>query len=130
MKKVLVTILAFTYLVVSSGATINLHYCMGKLVNWDFSHQQQSKCDVCGMQKADHKGCCNDKHKVFQIDKDQKTVEFSWQFLPLYTDAVIHHYGDLSAFHATSIAIENPVSHGPPLLSTIPIFLLHCDFRI
>ena len=37
MKKLLITILALVYLTVSSGATVNLHYCMGKLMSWDLS---------------------------------------------------------------------------------------------
>ena len=129
-KKIIVTILAFLYITIASGVVVNVHYCMGRLVSWDVSQQQKSRCATCGMKKAAHKGCCKDEHKTFQIDKDQKTVESSWQFLPIYTDAIIHHYGDLPALHTLSIAIENPVSHAPPLISTVPIFILHCHFRI
>jgi hypothetical protein len=52
MKKVLVTILAFVYLTISSGASINIHYCMEKLMNWDLTNKQniQSKCSICGME--------------------------------------------------------------------------------
>ena len=131
MKKLLVTILAFTYLAVSSGASLNLHYCMGKLVSWDLSHPQKSKkCDNCGMDKADHNGCCKDQHKVFQIDKDQKTVEATFHLLSVFSDIIIPVYGHLPGLHTSSIAVKNPSAHAPPLPGPIPIFLLHCHFRI
>ena len=130
MKKVLVTILAFTYLAVSSGATLNLHYCMGKLVSWDLSHQQDAKCGTCGMKKAGHKGCCKDEHKTFQIDKDQKTTESAFHYLPLFSDVIIPTYGALAGLPVSSIAINYPTSHAPPPIRPIPIFVLHCHFRI
>ena len=36
MKKAIVSILAVLYLCSSAGATVHLHYCMGKLVNWSW----------------------------------------------------------------------------------------------
>jgi len=130
MKKVLVTILAFTYLAVSSGATLNLHYCMGKLVSWDLSHKQEGKCGTCGMEKVGHKGCCKDEHKTFQIDKDQKTAESAFHYLPVFSDVIILTYGALGGTPASSLAVTYPTSHAPPLISQVPIFLLHCHFRI
>ncbi|HSC39381.1 MAG TPA: hypothetical protein VLD19_15970 [Chitinophagaceae bacterium] len=130
MKKVLVTILAFTYLAASSGATLNLHYCMGKLVSWDLSHKQEGKCRTCGMEKVGHKGCCKDEHKTFQIDKDQKTAESAFHYLPVFSDVIIPTYGALGSTPASSLAVTYPTSHAPPLISPVPIFLLHCHFRI
>ena len=63
MKKAVVAILACLYLLVSTGATIHTHYCMGKLVDWGLSTKSTGKCSKCGMvkTKADtDKGCCND----------------------------------------------------------------------
>jgi hypothetical protein len=34
MKKILVSILAVFYLASSVGATVHLHYCMDKFINW------------------------------------------------------------------------------------------------
>ncbi len=51
MKKVLTTILAFVYLSTSMGATIHLHYCMGKLASWGLIDHESKNCTKCGMVK-------------------------------------------------------------------------------
>jgi hypothetical protein len=130
MKKILATILAFMYLTVSTGATIHLHYCMGKLISWDLSHQEKSKCSTCGMDKKDHKGCCKDEHKILQVDKDQKTTDLSFQFHAFSHDAIAANHVYLPFAPIFSPVIENPVSHGPPQSGAIPIFVLNCNFRI
>ena len=130
MKKFLVTILAFVYLSVSSGATINVHYCMGKLKNWDLVNKQAAKCGSCGMDKTGHKGCCNDQHKTLQIEKDQKIAEASFQFLNITSDGTQLGYSHLPLIYASAIVLSNPVAHAPPRLGTVAIFILNCDFRI
>ncbi len=45
MKKVLTTILAFVYLSTSMGATIHLHYCMGKLASWSLIDHESKNCN-------------------------------------------------------------------------------------
>lgn len=130
MKKFLITILAFVYLAVSSGATINVHYCMGKLKNWDLMNKQGAKCDSCGMDKTGHQGCCKDQHKTLNIEKDQKITEASFQFLNITSDGTQLRYSDLPLIYASAIVLSNPVAHAPPPLGTVPIFILNCHFRI
>jgi hypothetical protein len=129
MKKLLVSILAIVYLTVSSGATLHMHYCMGKLMSWDLSQKQTSKCGTCGMEKAGHKGCCSDEHKTFKIEKDQKISISDFQYSPDYTDAVTPGYTNLPFIHTLSISIDSPTAHEPPRSNT-PIFVLNRNFRI
>src|SRR5215212_4461214 len=70
-KKILATILSVLYLVTSSGATINFHYCIGKFAGLDVYTPVRAKCSNCGMQKENRKGCCNDQHATVQLKKDQ-----------------------------------------------------------
>lgn len=132
MKKFLVTILAFVYLTVSSGATINMHYCMGKLMNWDLTNKQntQSKCGICGMEQSGHKGCCKDEHKILQIDKDQKISESAFQSFNISSEAITATYAELPSVTIPPLLVENPFSHAPPRSGAIPIFMLNCNFRI
>lgn len=132
MKKFLVIILAFVYLTVSSGATINMHYCMGKLMNWDLTNKQntQSKCGICGMEQSGHKGCCKDEHKVLQIDKDQKKSESAFQSFSISSEAIAVNYTELPSIIISSILVENPVAHAPPRSGAVPIFMLNCNYRI
>ena len=82
MKKFSATILAILYLSTSMGATVNLHYCMGKLVDWSVWHSSNTKCGNCGMKKSHDSmgdGCCKDEYKQIKNDKDQKLSENSTQ---------------------------------------------------
>jgi hypothetical protein len=130
MKKFFVTILAFAYLSSSTGTTVNLHYCMGKLMSWDLSHTQTAKCGSCGMEKKGHKGCCKDEQKIIKVDKDQKTSESVFQFHNHFSEAISLQYAELPVIYHSSIVSANPLSHGPPRLSGVPVFVLNCNFRI
>ena len=132
MKKFLVTILAIVYITVSSGATINMHYCMGKLMNWDLTniHNPQSKCGTCGMEKSGHKGCCTDKQKILQIEKNQKKSEPAFQSLISSSEATTVSYTELPFANIFSFVTGNPGTHAPPRLGTVPIFIINCNFRI
>ena len=80
MKKLLATILAFVYLCTSMGATIHLHYCMGKLASWGLIDHESKTCAQCGMIKkipasqnmTAKMDCCRDEHKQIKTDNDQK----------------------------------------------------------
>ena len=69
----------------SLGATLHLHYCMGKLADWRFSHSRSEKCSKCGMAKTKEKdnGCCKDEQKFFKNDTDQKATEPGIHFIIL-----------------------------------------------
>ena len=130
MKKFLVTILAIVYLAVSSGATVNLHYCMGKLMSWDFSAKSKSKCGSCGMEKRGHKGCCNDEQKMLKVDKDQKVSESAFQFLSISSVAIAVIHIELPLIYSSTLVTDNPTAHAPPRLGGVPIFILNRNFRI
>src|SRR5579872_2413261 len=107
MKKVLVSILAIVYLATSMGATVHLHYCMGRLVSWGLADRSGKSCDFCGMQKmgpssracvVGMKNCCHEESKQIRNDKDQKTGQDFSQVMkaapavahlpqPVWTDA-------------------------------------------
>ncbi len=130
MKKFLATILAFVYLIASSGATVHLHYCMGKLMRLDFSHGQGAKCGTCGMEKKDQKECCKDKQKVFQIEKDQKAAEFSFRFLNISSNAVAVVFANLPFVYPLSVIAGNPATNAPLRPGKVPVFILNRVFRI
>ena len=96
MKKLLATILAFVYLSTSMGATIHLHYCMGKLASWGLINHESKNCGQCGMIKKTPASqsmtakmdCCRDEHKQIKTDNDQKL--FSSEFFK-YSNLVAGH---------------------------------------
>jgi hypothetical protein len=138
MKKVLVSILAIVYLSTSMGATIHMHYCMGRLVSWGLAEHAGVSCDFCGMQKMGSSGecvmgmkhCCHEESRQIRNDKDQKTGQEFFHIVqpspaladmpqPVWVDAMV-----------LSPVLSRPVSHGPPLAASVPVFLRNCSFRI
>jgi hypothetical protein len=137
MKKVVASILAVLYLSTSMGATVHLHYCMGRLVAWGFIDRESRDCASCGMEKMDAmpgcsvgmKNCCHDEHRQFQNDRAQKPAQ-SWVEWNLMPALAMPSYRDWNEPVVIAPAIAGPVAHGPPLSGRIPVFLRNCNFRI
>ena len=140
MKKVLVTILAIVYLGTSIGATINMHYCMDKLVAWGFGKEKTGKksCPYCGMAKTTEdkhcgkqsKACCKDEQRQIKIEKDQKVSESAFQSLTISSEAIVVIHTDLTVIYPSSVVTDNPFAHAPPRSGAVPIFVLNRNFRI
>src|SRR6188508_3247887 len=111
MKKILVSILAVFYLASSVGATVHLHYCMDKFINWSLLNGGD-KCSKCGMEKDG--GCCKDENKFVKNSIDQKLAESSIQLTQMAAVAMPAAFICTSDYYFTSIIQENPLSHTPP----------------
>lgn len=138
MKKVLATILAVIYLSTSMGATVHLHYCMGKLVAWGLLDHSDKNCSFCGMQNMQtvegcqvvKKDCCRDEHRQVKTDKDQKTDQSSAEWGKIIPSVAILSYGAWTDPFVASPVQALPVVKGPPLHTGVPVFLRNCNFRI
>ena len=62
------------------GATVHLHYCMDKFINWSLL-KGGDKCNKCGMEKDD--GCCKDENKFVKNNIDQKAAESAIQLIQM-----------------------------------------------
>jgi hypothetical protein len=89
-KKIVVLILSFLYLNASSGAVIQFHYCMGKLISWEFGSKTTDECDNCGMHKTTEASnkCCKDLIKKIDSSKEHKQAESSFNTLTLNNVAI------------------------------------------
>ncbi len=132
MKKFFTAILAVLYLGTSSGATIHMHYCMGKLADWSLSDSKSKACPKCGMEKS-HKsdnGCCKDEHRVLKNDSAQKMVENNLQMLQLFSIAVPGSFTELPAIDFSSVIEENPISCAPPRTDGVAMYIFKRSFLI
>jgi len=132
MKKFIVSILAVLYLGLSTGATVHMHYCMGKLVGSSLWHNEKSDlCSKCGMKKSISKNkCCKDEHKVVKVIQDQKIADDVYHSVQIEsTEFVLNHFIIPETF-VSSIIEENPYSNAPPLNYEVPIYIRNCVFRI
>ncbi len=138
MKKVFATILAVIYLSSSMGATVHLHYCMGKLFSWSLGDKDNENCGQCGMPKngkdghcASFKdGCCKDKQAHLQVDKDQKATENAYAFSALAFAAFPASTATIPDNCVASCITGYPTANAPPEADNVPIFLRNRTFRI
>src|SRR4030095_11263714 len=137
MKKILATILAFVYLSSSMGATVHLHYCMGKLASWSLIDHESKNCTQCGMVKkassqylATQMDCCRDEHKQIKTDKDQKLIPSEFFKYNNLSQAVAPNEPALQSIRVFSISTEYPNTNAPPLSGKLPLFIIYRNFRL
>jgi len=128
-KKALVTILLVTYAFASSGVSVDLHYCMGKLIGLELDYSAKSGCSNCGMSTKAQEGCCDNKQIQVKVDKEQQ-VTYNNISLFNHQIAIAPEYPIIDGFLHSSTIIAHPSIHGPPLITHIPVYLFNCTFRI
>jgi hypothetical protein len=81
LKKVLISIIAVFYLVVTTGLVMNIHYCMGKISSVTFSHEKDhddGTCSKCGMSKTGNH-CCKDDVKTVKLNDSHQASAFAFE---------------------------------------------------
>jgi len=130
MKKFIIAIFAVFYLVVSSGFTLHMHYCMGKLADLGLFDVQKDKCNACGMPKSKTSACCKDEHRVVKFTHDQKSGDNSnikiKQLTKLLPPMVEVGYSSVLFQTACKLHYNLPLPH----FRSAPVFLRNCNFRI
>jgi hypothetical protein len=131
MKKPLLTILAFLYILSTTGASLQLHFCMGKLADWSIGHTQSNTCSECGMEKTDEQanGCCNDEQAFIKNTADQKPghpVQTPVTFFQRTASLALAYPDDI----VLSTVSAKPWGDAEHRRSNTPIYLLISSFRI
>ena len=132
MKKFLVSIFAIFYLAISSGFTVQVHYCMDKLSGWELSiiNEEQPSCERCGMHMDDENDCCKDEQQVVKFESDQKiTQQQNLVFQSLAVVQISPETNFSTASLISMVSLPEFIQQKPPILS-MPLFLRHQNFRI
>lgn len=130
MKRILTSIIALVYFVISSGLVMSIHYCMGKISSVDLSHNSTETC-VCGMslKETSSKGCCKTEVKMMKLEDNHKAA---YAFYDVQTPVILLPKS-ISLFEqideVTSAKVYADIN-GPPLLSEQDTYLINCVFRI
>lgn len=130
MKKAVIAILAILYITVTSGVTVNMHYCMGMIASVDYGYEDHDECGKCGMKESrEKKGCCHTEHKLMKVQDVHQLVKDNVQLLSapvlLPVPTIVSHYQ--LPIQEQHIAYA---SHAPPDTPEPPAYLLHGVFRI
>lgn len=131
MKKIIVALLAILYMGTSTGATLHMHYCMGKLADWGLSHNDSKTCSKCGMEQSEKAdGCCKDEQKFLKNNADQKNVELLFQLNQAMAITLPVSFFIMPAVNFPAEIHNIPVSHAPPRCAIVAIYIRNCVFLI
>lgn len=133
-KKLFTAILAILYFTTTTGATVHMHYCMGKLDSWSLlaSGEQQKECGKCGMDKqnSEDNGCCKDELTQLKIQKEHQLAEIAFQGIQQVVLAVPVTHIEINEVFVSSLTEKLPSCNAPPRSSGISTYKLNCVFRI
>lgn len=128
MKKIVLIILTLLYAVVSSGITLNLHYCMGRLTGVEWG--SASVCASCGQKKmASH--CCSNETQYVKLALDQDVSQATVTSLsPAVVELMPVFQTGLGEMLPEDILQPSAVFDSPPGQTGVPLFVHHCTFLI
>lgn len=131
MRKTGLIILTFLYLAFTAGISVQRHYCMNRMAALRFTTQPEERCGFCGMEKTERdNSCCHDEQSVYKITDDQQpgfpTLFTLNEYQVLIPEQNFTVSGNISAVSAPLPAY----SHGPPGISSVPLFIRFGIFRI
>lgn len=132
MKRFILSILSIIYLTAATGASLNLHYCMGELAGWNFARHVEKVCGKCGMEKNGEKenACCKDEFKHIRLEDDQKssnTILVDFSTLQTVNEV---EYPPVSLFFTGGPSAGLFSNNLTCRSSGVPGYITHCNFRI
>jgi len=134
LKKFFTILLLLLYGLSVQGATIQVHYCMGKWAGIELvKSSDNTNCSNCGMLlKKSRKGnCCKDVQQKIQVSQDQSTAHsFVFQAAqPVFVLPAKSAMENL-ALYFPSLFIQIPATHVPPDLCSVQLFIRNRIFLI
>lgn len=132
MKRIFITISAFVYIITSTGAVINMHYCMNKFAGWGLGNNNSRTCIKCGMEEKQgcDKGCCNDKYIFIKNNTAQKVVELAFQFIHAFAIVLPVNFLRKPVNEFSLTTKRNPLCPHPPLNNRSAIYICDCSLLI
>ena len=128
MKRFLIVIFALLYVGLSSGITLTLHHCMGKLV--EVNMWQAETCNTCGAKYA-HKSCCSTETEFIKISYDQNVDQLQViKHVPVAI-ALLFDLRNLYSLTETEQGTDFPIyARTPPEWCGPDRIIRHCTFLI
>jgi hypothetical protein len=128
MKKLLAIMMLLMYGLSSTGMTLHFYYCCGKLDKVNFISAEVKHCNKAKQYTAPEKQCCDNKEISLKITSEQTPGKILYSSVQFIADKATPPDSSLSSPIET-IKLT-PEVFAPPPLSSPPLFILNCVFRI
>ena len=128
MKKLFLFCFSLLFIAASSGASVSIHYCRGKVSAVSLSLLSAPGC-ACG-KKAPKKSCCKTETKLVKMQDDARQPEFINN--NAFTPVIALPLQEIS-FTVAVVPNSNSRSltvNDPPDALHVPLYLRHRVFRL
>lgn len=129
MSRILLSISLVCLLAVSSGLTLNVHFCMNQVAGVSFFSSADHHCNFCGMQE-DSDGCCHQEKQLVKLSQDQYPPHFFNYSVAPAAAFVLPLEMQPSKLLTSELLPFNGVIHAPPDKTSVPLFISNRVFRI
>ena len=127
MRKISIILMITLYSLSTLGIEVKQFYCFDKLKSTHFSFVEGAK-EKCG--KESMSGCCKTKFQSLKVKDTHVAVDGIATPVKDFTN--LHLF--TPAFKMPQLAIKSldiaNATHAPPLHHGVPIYILHCVYRI
>jgi hypothetical protein len=123
MKKVVTFIVSLLYLSLTTGLSVNIHYCMGEISDVQF--ESYNNDDECKTKMP----CCDHAYHLVKVSDEHQQISND---LNLKAPVVELHWINLPGDELISSTIHHSITNAnsPPLLTDPDIYIQNCVFRI
>ncbi|MEI8111445.1 MAG: hypothetical protein WCH59_10685 [Chitinophagia bacterium] len=126
MKRLFALVLSLSFIAASSGASVSIHYCRGKVSSVSLSILPTAACK-CG--KKGKMGCCKTETRLVKLTDNAKQPAFTTapempviEWAPIASQSLLQPVSIAEAFI--------PISSSPPGSDQLAIFLRNRVFRL
>ena len=132
MKKFLIAILAFLYIISFIGATVYMHYCMGKLASDGLVNHTSKACNKCGMKKTgqENKDCCKNESKFLKSQQNFNVTLDLYHLRQSVAAALSVSYLIIPSVGIFILREENSIILSPSQSSDVALYIRNCVFLI
>jgi len=133
-KKPFIWLLSFWILIISTGFSVNYHYCQGQLKSWRINLTPhnchvESACHKASPEKSckhgePKKGCCENDSSYVQLDTDFPTIDIATLDFEQIQLIIFTFVKRLLTLNKRPVYLTHYQNYKPPLLDRdIPIFI-------
>jgi hypothetical protein len=127
-KKLFLILLILVYGVSSSGMTLHIHYCCGKIDRVDVVPVKKDNCAM-GHDKP-MKNCCDEKQLSLKLKSEQNTKAGIKLVCKILQPDKIHYNNETVIIQGNKCTIAGVIDSYHPPAASVPPNILHCVFRI
>ena len=125
MKKIVVCILAFLYLGITTGLAVNIQYCMGKISEIKFDNIRDNGCKC---KSKTTMPCCGHEYLLIKVSDAHQLVDNEVNF---HTPEIqVHSFNNFMLAACNQYVANASTSAYAPPLSPPDICIKNCVFRI